>query len=207
MYFYFKQYVLSCLYISCLELASLLFTINRYYFDLAMIKLPRSLGQKLSLHISNIGQASPQIYVSWKQVFTSLPFLESTRNTIYECERFHYLQSTVYFKSSPYLSSGKLGLSEPCRESDWPEWITSFQFWTASPKYYPKDFRNFISWPGKKMTHSTRIFSWVKKSHRRDYCWCGGQKEDPYPVIASWSQAWNSNSTDISGCREYQQHC
>lgn len=50
------------------------------------------LGKKLSLHISNIGQASPQ---TWKQtvVFMSLTFLESARNATYECERFHYLRA------------------------------------------------------------------------------------------------------------------
>lgn len=68
----------------------------------------------------------------------------------------------------------------------WLARIPSFQFWNTAPKFYPKDFSNSASWPRKKMTHSTIIFPWVER-HKRDWCWCDSQKEDPYPSDCFWT--------------------
>lgn len=107
-----------------------------------------------------------------------LPSLESTRNAKYESERFHYLQSTVYFKPSPYLSTGKLCLSEPCSECDWLE-LQVFSFGQLLRSVTLRI--SAIPFLGLKRRWLIQPESVLKlKSHKRDCCWCGGQKEDPY---------------------------
>ena len=139
-------------------------------------------------------------------VFTSLPFLDSTRNIIYKCERFHYLQSTVYFKSSPYLSSGKLGLSEPFRESDWLEsQVFSFELLLQNITLRISEILFLVL--ERRWLIQVEFFSWVKKVTGETIADVVAKRKTLIQVIASWPQAWNSNSTDISGCREYQQHC
>lgn len=99
----------SCLCIlawTCLGLASLPLTASSCGIFL-MGMSSKIEGPHLCLLIANIQQASPQIPSSWK-CFRSLSFGESARNATYKCERFHFLRSTVYFKSLPYLSIGKL---------------------------------------------------------------------------------------------------
>ena len=51
------------------------------------------------------------------------------------------------------------------------------------------------------------FFSWVKKVTGETIADVVAKRKTLIQVIASWPQAWNSNSTDISGCQEYQQHC